>query len=144
MSQRARPVSTVVATDLDRTMIYSRAAIDSVTAPGEVPPLRCVELLDGREQSFMTVRSARRLTAIAAAALLVPVTTRTLAQFARVQLPGGSRFGVTSNGGHIVVDGVVDEDWRRAIEARIAGDGASLAEIGEGLDAFATRPWVLN
>ena len=46
----------VVATDLDRTLIYSRAAIDSVTPPGQVPPLRCVEMLDGREQSFMTVR----------------------------------------------------------------------------------------
>jgi hypothetical protein len=133
-----------VATDLDRTMIYSRAAIDSVTPPGQVPPLRCVELLDGREQSFMTVRSARWLRAIAAAAVLVPVTTRTLAQFARVQLPGGSRFAVTSNGGHIVVDGVVDEDWQRGVVARIAGDCASLAEIGEGLDACATGQWVLN
>src|SRR6478609_1640534 len=125
-------------------MIYSRAAIDSVTPPGQVPPLRCVEMLNGREQSFMTVQAARWLTGIGSAALLVPVTTRTLAQFARVQLPGRSRFAVTSNGGHIVVDGAVDLDWRRAVESRIAGDGASLGEIGAGLDRHAAGGWVLN
>ena len=72
--------------------------------------------------------------------MLVPVTTRTLAQFARVQLPGGGRYAVTSNGGHLVVDGVADADWRRGVEARIAGDGASLAEIGDGLDRRAAGP----
>ena len=137
-------MTTVVATDLDRTMIYSRAAIDSVTPPGQVPPLRCVEMLDGREQSFMTVHAARWLTLIGAATVLVPVTTRTPAQFARVTLPGGSRYAVTSNGGNLVVDGVVDDDWRRRVEAKIAGDGASLAEIGAGLDRCAAGSWVLN
>jgi len=126
-------------------MIYSRAAIDSVTPAGQVPPLLCVEMLDGREQSFMTVLAAQWLAAVGSAAVLVPVTTRTLAQFARVELPGGSaRYAVTSNGGHIVVDGVVDHDWRRAVETRIAGDGASLAEINGGLDRYAAGSWVLN
>jgi hypothetical protein len=138
-------VSTVVATDLDRTLIYSRAAIDSVTPPGQVPPLRCVELLGGREQSYMTVRAAHWLTLIGSAAVLVPVTTRTPEQFARVALPGGvTGYAVTSNGGNLVVDGAADADWRRGVETRIALDGASLAEITDGLDRRATGPWVLN
>ena len=58
-------MATVVATDLDRTLIYSRAAIDSVMAPEDVPALLCVELLDGREQSFMTARAARWLAMVA-------------------------------------------------------------------------------
>jgi hypothetical protein len=136
-------VSTVVATDLDRTLIYSRAAVDSVIQPGEVPPLRCVEMLDGREQSFMTVPAAQWLTLIGSAAVLVPVTTRTSAQFARVMLPGGgTRYAVTSNGADLVVDGAIDAEWRRGVEARIAGDGAPLAEINDGLDRRATGPWV--
>jgi hypothetical protein len=136
-------VSTVVATDLDRTLIYSRAAVDSVTQPGQVPPLRCVERLDGRVQSYMTVRAAHWLTVIGSAAVLVPVTTRTPAQFARVRLPGGvAGYAVTSNGGNLVVDGVADADWRRGVETRIARDGASLTEINDALDRRATGPWV--
>jgi hypothetical protein len=126
-------------------MIYSRAAIDSVTPAERVPPLQCVEMLDGQQQSFMTVRAAHWLRLIGSASVLVPVTTRTPAQFARVSLPGGTaEYAVTSNGGNLLVHGVADADWRREVETRIAGDGASLAEINDGLDRRAAGPWVLN
>lgn len=136
---------TVVAVDLDRTLIYSRAAIDSMLAPRDVPPLTCVELLDGRPQSFLTNESARWLELLGSRAVLVPTTTRTVAQYGRVQLPGGpSGYAVTSNGGHIIVDGHSDDRWRRAVERRIAGDGADLTEIVGGLHRQVDRSWVLN
>ena len=137
--------TTIVATDLDRTLIYSMAAIASTMAPDEIPPLVCVETLDGREQSFMTERAARWLRRCRSQALLVPTTTRTLAQFARVQLPGGpTSFAVTSNGGHLLVDGRSDDDWRRRVEQRIADDGPGLAEVVAQLDRMADGDWVLN
>ena len=136
---------TLVATDLDRTLIYSRAAIETANAGDDVGPLRCVEWLDGHELSFMTEVSAGWLEAIGNTADLVPITTRTPAQFARVQLPGGTtRYAVTSNGGHILVDGEPDMDWRLAVLTRIAGDGSALAEVLVGLQQQAADDWVLN
>ena len=86
---------------------------------GHVPPLVCVEMLDGRPLSFMTVAAAAVLTQIRRGAVLVPITTRTPAQFARVELPGGpARFAVTSNGGHIVVDGVADRRLAAGVSRR--------------------------
>ena len=136
---------TLVATDLDRTLIYSRAAIETANAGDDVGPLRCVEWLDGHELSFMTEVAAGWLETISDTADLVPITTRTPAQFARVQLPGGTtRYAVTSNGGHILVDGEPDLDWRLAVLTRIAGDGSALAEVLVGLQQQAADDWVLN
>ena len=53
----------------------------------------------------MTSLAAGLLEQIREHALLVPTTTRTLQQYARVSLPGGPpAYAVTSNGGHIVVE----------------------------------------
>lgn len=135
----------VVASDLDRTLIYSMAAIESTTPAEVVPPLLCVEMYDGKPLSYMTREAARLLELIRSKAVLVPTTTRTLAQFGRVQLPGGpTPYAITSNGGHIVVEGVADPGWQRIVEQRIAGDGADLTEIVAGLDRLAVGDWVLN
>jgi hypothetical protein len=140
-------VTTVVAVDLDRTLIYSAAAIASAgTDAGRPrPQLICVERLDDRPLSFMTGPAAGWLEQVREHAVLVPTTTRTLEQYARVRLPGGTpAFAVTSNGGHIVVDGAADQDWRRAVDATIAGSGAPLAEVVQGLARQAVGPWVRN
>ncbi len=138
-------METVVATDLDRTLIYSMAAIDATTTDGAVPPLVCVEMFDGKPLAYMTTEAARLLQLIRANAVLVPTTTRTIAQFGRVQLPGGpAHYAITSNGGQIVVDGEPDQQWRRSVEQRIAGDGVLLGAIVDGLEVLAADDWVLN
>lgn len=137
-------MTTVIATDLDRTLIYSMAAIRS-TGPAGIPPLLCVEWLDGQELSFMTVAAATWLERCRSAAVLVPTTTRTLAQFARIELPGGpAPFAVTSNGGHLLVDGESDREWHSGVRRRIAASGAGLAEVVRELDVRANGGWVLN
>ena len=137
----------VVALDLDRTLIYSRTAIDRTggdpTAEGAVDPaeLRCVEELDGAEQSFMTVGAIAHLLDLRARATVVPTTTRTPAQFARVRTPGGpTRFAVTSNGGRLLVDGVDDHDWHRAVRRTLAARSAPLDAVVDELDRR-TGPW---
>ncbi len=120
------------------------AAIEATTI-GAVPPLVCVELYDGKPLSYMTIESARLLELVRRRAVLVPTTTRTLAQFERVTLPGDpTPYAITSNGGHIVVDGVLDEQWRRSVQKRIAGEGAALGDIVAGLEVLAAGDWVLN
>lgn len=138
-------MTTLVATDLDRTLIYSMAAIESVHPADRIPPLLCVEMLDGQPLSYMTGAAGEWLEKIRAEAVLVPTTTRTPEQYQRVHLPGGrAPFAVVSNGGQIIVDGVVDRQWGDDVEKRIADDGAPLAEIVDGLDRQSTDDWVLK
>lgn len=134
------PRPALVATDLDRTMIYSRNAV----GPDE-PETVCVEYFDGAPLSYMTAAAAIRLGELAAAAVVLPTTTRTIEQFGRIRLPGAPwRYAVTSNGGNILVDGDPDPDWRTAIDTAVRAGGASLDEVGAALRARIDDSWVLK
>ncbi|MVU79997.1 HAD family hydrolase [Nocardia sp. ET3-3] len=130
----------MVATDLDRTVIYSRAAFGQ-TDPATV----CVEHHEGQPLSYMTVTAAQRMSELAAAAALVPVTTRTIEQFQRVRLPGGPwPYAVTSNGGTILRNGLPDRRWRSALDAEVRAECATLVEVRAELrarvdESFAVR-----
>jgi hypothetical protein len=123
----------LAAADLDRTLIYSRPAwqLPGVDAESAIPDdLVCVELLDGAPLSYMTRRAAARLLRLRSVAELVPVTTRTEEQFARIDLPGGTpRFAITTNGARLLVDGRPDPDWSAAVADRVAGSCAPLGEV---------------
>jgi hypothetical protein len=115
----ARPV---VCLDLDRTTIYSAAALDLRVPDQHAPRLLCVEVLAGVPQSFMTEEAVQAFRALQGAAVVVPTTTRTPEQLARVHLPGPpARFAIASNGGHLLVDGEIDPGWSAAVRARLAG-----------------------
>ncbi len=119
--------SWLVACDLDQTLIYSRSAF---RLTGEAPPdLLTVEYLDGEALSYVTERAAAGLRELARAATLVPVTTRTLEQYRRVQLGIGSAYAVAANGGHLLVDGEPDADWAELVRARLASSGRPLEEV---------------
>jgi hypothetical protein len=111
-------MSVLVASDLDRTLIYSRAALALTDG---VPPLTCVEWRAGAQVSFLTQVAARLTAELANRTVLVPVTTRLPDQLARIRLPGPpSRFAVAANGGVLLVDGEPDPGWRRRITRRVA------------------------
>ncbi|ANW20373.1 hypothetical protein [Streptomyces clavuligerus] len=136
---------TLIASDLDRTLIYSAGALRLTTPDAESPRLLCVEVYQGRPLSYVTETAAGLLAALAAEAVLVPVTTRTREQYDRVRLPGPPpAYAVCANGGDIVVDGERDRGWRRAVEARIAAECAPLAEVGARLTATADPAWLLK
>lgn len=127
--------STLASVDLDRTMIYSRAALgfavdDSVT---------CVEMYDGEPLSYMTIDAASRLEKFSSVAVVVPTTTRTIEQFQRIALPGAPwRYAITSNGGNILVDGEPDVQWRANFHE------VGLDRIRAELTARAVGEWVLK
>lgn len=129
--------SLLIASDLDRTLIYSRAA---ASLGGSIPAdLVVVEHLEGEPLSFMTAAAANLLLGVRQRSLFVPVTTRTIEQLARVQLPGGvAPYAVAANGGFILCDGVVDEVWSKIVRTRLAGS-ATLAEVSRQL-ALVCRP----
>ena len=129
---RARPT---VCLDLDRTTIYSAAALDLREPDHEAPRLLCVEVYKGAPLSFLTEAAAATLCELQDVATVVPTTTRTPAQLARVHLPGPpARYAIASNGGHLLVDGVADPEWDAAVRRRLA-DCAPLAEVHAHLRA---------
>ena len=127
----------IVCTDLDRTLIYSAAALDLRVPHAEAPRLLCVEVYQGVPLSYMTEAAAELLRDLQARAVVVPVTTRTPEQCARVHLPGAPpRYAIASNGGHLLVDGVPDQAWAKRVAARLTGC-APLADIEAHLTATA-------
>jgi hypothetical protein len=135
-------VRVIVATDLDRTLIYSRGAL--AFAPEARPELACVERYEGNDSSFMTMAASRLLVRVAQVANVVPVTTRIPAQLRRVTLPSGPpRFAVAANGGFLFVDGVVDQDWQRTVTG-VLRLVAPLPEIWVHLQAVCDPSWTLK
>ncbi|MEV7021369.1 HAD family hydrolase [Kitasatospora sp. NPDC093558] len=137
----------MVVSDLDRTLIYSNQAL-ALTAPDRLAPrLLSVEVYEGRAHSFVTERAAALLAELALEAWLVPATTRTVEQYARVNLPGpepswAPAYAVCANGGQLLVDGVPDGDWRAEITARVADSSAPLAEVVGHLGLGVGQEWI--
>ena len=129
----------LVATDLDRTLIYSHDAL-AVSGP-RLPALVCVEHRDEREASFMTERAAALYADLTATATVVPVTTRIPTQLDRVQMPGADqRYAIAANGGFLFVDGRLDEAWTTRVLARLR-HVASLDLVLSHLDRVCDPAW---
>ncbi|MFF7200596.1 HAD family hydrolase [Streptomyces sp. NPDC008141] len=136
---------TLVASDLDRTLIYSSTALQLTMPDADAPRLLCVEVYGGKPLSYITETAAGLLPELAAAGVFVPTTTRTREQYGRIHLPGPTpQFAICANGGHILVDGVSDPDWQRQVAARLGDECASLDEVRAHLLAAADPAWLLK
>ncbi|WP_322753506.1 sucrose-6-phosphate hydrolase [Frankia sp. Cas3] len=135
------PSRWLVACDLDQTLIYSRSSFRLAAGSGE-PALVTVERIDGQPAAFCTARAAELIARLDAVATLVPVTTRTRAQYARVDLGVRPRFAITTNGGHLLVDGRPDEDWAAGVRARIEAAAGPLAGVRAVAERLAADGWV--
>ncbi|MFH8792805.1 HAD family hydrolase [Streptomyces sp. NPDC017941] len=135
----------LVASDLDRTLIYSAAALGLTVPDAEAPRLLCVEVYEGKPLSYVTETAAALLTELAERTVFVPTTTRTREQYHRVHLPGPvPRYAICANGGHLLVDGVSDPAWRAAVARRVAAECAPLDEIRAHLLRTADPAWLLK
>jgi hypothetical protein len=134
---------TIACADLDRTLIYSAAALDLAVPDEQAPRLLCVEVYRGAPLSYLTEVAGGLLRDLHGRAMVVPATTRTPEQLARVHLPGPPpRYAIASNGGHLIVDGVPDATWTALVALRLRGC-APLAEVEAHLQASA-GPFVLT
>ena len=131
----------MIASDLDRTLIYSSAAMrlgEPVLAPV------CVEIYEGRKTSFVSPIALAGLAEVSQRVDVVPTTTRTVAQYERISLPGvRTPFAITTNGGRLLVDGVPCPDWDREVAGRLA-DSAAYDDVSLALAGPLDRPWVLK
>ena len=138
-------MSTLIASDLDRTLIYSANALFLAGEDTDAPGLVVSEVYEGKPLSFMTRTAEELLVSVAEAAVFVPVTTRTVAQYRRIRLSGAApEYAVTTNGGVLLHHGEPDADWQDKVRSLVAGGCAPLAEI----EAYLGRPefheWILK
>lgn len=123
-----RPVTAtaLIAVDLDHTLIYSRRWFSDA----ELDSARCVELRDDREISFMTTAAVASLEQLASDQIVIPATTRSVAQYERIALPGGPyRYVVASNGGTILKDGRPDLAWAATVAATLRAESIGLGAV---------------
>ncbi|NJQ07110.1 HAD family hydrolase [Streptomyces lonarensis] len=137
------------ASDLDRTLVYSAAALHLTVPDAEAPRLLCVEVYRSAPLSYLTETAAAVLADLAALpahhARFVPVTTRTPEQYRRMRLPGPApTLAICANGGRLLVDGEPDPEWDETVADRLAADCAPLAEVRERLRATADPAWLLK
>ncbi|MET9849179.1 HAD family hydrolase [Streptomyces ossamyceticus] len=133
----------LVASDLDRTLIYSTAALALTMPDARAPRLLTVEVHESKPLSYLTETSAHLLTELGDEAVFVPTTTRTRKQYQRINLPGPTpTYAICANGGHLLVDGVSDPDWYEGVTARLADECAPLEEVRDHLAATADPTWV--
>ena len=92
-------------TDLDNTIIFSykhNIGIDKVN----------IEMYQGREISYMTQKTYRLLKQVAKKMLLVPVTTRSVEQYNRIDLGlGVLPYALVCNGGIMLENGKENKCW---------------------------------
>ncbi|WP_442809404.1 HAD family hydrolase [Streptomyces sp. NBC_01335] len=135
----------LVASDLDRTLIYSTGALQLAMPDADAPRLLCVEVYGNKPLSYVTETAAGLLEELGRTTVFVPTTTRTREQYHRISLPGPApAYAVVANGGHILVDGESDPDWHAGVLDRIAGECAPLAEVRAHLAAVSDPAWLLK
>lgn len=135
----------LVASDLDRTLIYSTGALQLAMPDADAPRLLCVEVYGNKPLSYVTETAAGLLEELGRTTVFVPTTTRTREQYHRISLPGPApAYAVVANGGHILVDGESDPDWHAGVLDRIAADCAPLAEVRAHLAAVSDPAWLLK
>lgn len=91
-------------TDLDNTLIYSYKHDIGVDK-------RSVERYQDREISYMSAKTYERLLDVKRKFMVVPVTTRTVEQYQRIELDIGIRYALVCNGGILLEDGVEVLEW---------------------------------
>ena len=120
-------------TDLDNTLIYSyKHDIGAHKI--------CAEIYQGREVSFLTERTGKLLHEVARSVLFVPVTTRMVEQYGRIDLGiGRIPYALVCNGGVLLEDGKEDQGWYRESLDRISGSMRELEKAAGILEGDAAR-----
>lgn len=102
------------ASDLDNTLIHSLRH----QLPGDC----CIEWIGDAEQTYMTPRAVALLRQLTGKVQLIPVTTRSIAQYLRIQWPAGTtpEYAVACNGAILLRGGEIDEAWYNQSKEMVA------------------------
>jgi hydroxymethylpyrimidine pyrophosphatase-like HAD family hydrolase len=134
----------IYASDLDRTLIYSLGAL---CVPEDTPGLVPAEIIEGKTTAYISRKALELLQELTANVIFMPVTTRTIAEYKRINLFQETLipdYAVTSNGGNILVGGVVDQEWRSHIGRLVEQNSAAAAEVREIVRSVVRTDWIIS
>jgi hydroxymethylpyrimidine pyrophosphatase-like HAD family hydrolase len=129
------------ASDLDRTLIFSRRMLDTYGTEGDE---ELIELLEGKPVSYISPKTKSILKQINEDMLFIPVTTRTIEQYKRIQLFQDEivpEYTITSNGGTILRRGAVLEEWTIYTQ-RLLQECTPLEEVMKKAAALGNSKWI--
>lgn len=112
--------------DLDNTLIYSyRHDIGNEKI--------LVETMDGKELSYMTKVSHELLKKVSSEKELVPLTTRSLAQYSRIDFGNQVKvkYAMVANGGILLENNKINEEWFKETREIV---GYADAELEKGIE----------
>lgn len=132
----------IFASDLDQTILFGKRFLTESDDLYQV-----VEWLDGNPISHMSVRAIQLLKEVHKQLFFVPVTTRTIEQYRRIDIFQEEitpRYAITSNGGNVLLEGRVDEDWNRRVVSRMNNECGPFEEIRERFANISNDTWVIK
>ncbi|WP_411344095.1 HAD family hydrolase [Paenibacillus sp. WLX1005] len=132
------------ASDLDQTLIYSERSRGM-----EIDPhiMMVAEMVDERIVSHISIQALHKLKDIAAQIPFVPVTTRVLELYHRIHIFRDvvvPAYAITSNGGHILINGKIDQEWHQYIMDDVRQQAAPAAEVISLFHSVAQPEWVIK
>ncbi len=112
------------ASDIDNTLIYSYKHKN----PNDI----CIEINKGKEQGFMTKKSADMLKKVCAAVDFVPVTTRSIEQYQRINWSPECEpeYAITTNGA-VLLKKNIRETWYNPLKYNDSGIIEELKKLSE-------------
>ncbi|WP_201713068.1 HAD family hydrolase [Rossellomorea arthrocnemi] len=129
------------ASDLDRTLIFSPRMLE---AYGSDANEECIELLDGKPISYISLKTKEVLKQIHENMFFIPVTTRTIEQYKRIQLFQEDivpEYAITSNGGTILKRGTVLKEWTRLVQGLLR-NSTPLEDVMKKVAALDDTKWI--
>ncbi|KGM44743.1 hypothetical protein P9D43_04960 [Neobacillus niacini] len=121
----------IIASDLDRTLMYSDRAIEEFGMPENLV-LKPVEMNQGKWAGYMTQAAFSILKEVNQHSLFIPVTTRTTEQFKRFvifekEIP--LSYAITTNGAHILYNGEPLKEWSEQLMFQLKNGSAAEEEL---------------
>lgn len=115
------------ASDLDRTLIYSKKFINK-----HDEQVQLVEKKGCEEISYMLNSSIEMLKILSDKLLFIPVTTRSIEQYRRIivfQKEIKPKYSIVCNGGNIFIDDKLDKDWNKLIHGKLNNECLTMKEV---------------
>jgi hydroxymethylpyrimidine pyrophosphatase-like HAD family hydrolase len=107
----------IFASDLDRTLIYSKSFINE-----DMKDIVPVEKRDEEIISYMSNTSMKLLRLLSKRITFIPVTSRSLQQFNRLTFFKNdliNKYAVVANGGILLKDNKIDVQWQKLIKSQL-------------------------
>ena len=130
----------IYATDLDHTLLYSHRQII-----GHEKDFVCVECLQQKPITYMTLSALQKLKSLMAQISVIPVTTRSIAQFKRILPFSASQYAIVDNGGTILLNGSALDSWENHIHSILHGYCfEEVIELFLKLPALTRKPEIID